>query len=224
VRVVGNPIRGAFAKVLRLRQQFARTNELNPLNRAATVGQLVVLSGAAGNGGALNDYIPKALYKLSDALAGWRILHQTGSRDLAATKRLYQKLGVTADVVSFIPDMPRVLLGADIVIARPGGITLSELAAAAVPVIAVPSNAERQQIANAMVFEQSGACRVVEEASDTLRLDDRIVAALRELLLDSDLRASMSAAIGQLARPDAAWQVASTVLDLAHSARLQNVA
>jgi len=226
VRIVGNPIRAAFAKVFRLRQQAALALKPNDENVLAPVRQLVVLAGAAGNGRALNEHVPKALYKLRDALAGWQILHQAGSRDVTSTKALYDKLDVRAEVVSFIPDMPRVLLGTDVAIGRPGGITLSELAAAAVPAIVVPtsSKAERHQTANAAAFERAGACRVVDEATEERRLDDRVAAALGELVIDSTLRARMSTAMARLARPDAAWQVASTVLDLARTAALQKVA
>ena len=42
---------------------------------------------------ALNEFVPKALYKLRDRLSGWQIVHQTGLRDVDATKALIQSLG-----------------------------------------------------------------------------------------------------------------------------------
>ncbi|MEX2141857.1 MAG: glycosyltransferase [Pirellulales bacterium] len=228
LRIVGNPIRAGFAEVYRLRRNAHAANGLasNVKPDDARPRQLVVLAGTAGAGRALNESIPKALYKLGDQVRGWKIVHQAGSRDLAATRLLYRKLGVSAEITGFIPDMPRILLHADLAITRPGAITLSELAAATVPAVVVPSTkpTERHQVANAAAFAAAGACRVVDEANAARRLDDRLVDALQGLLTERAGRLQMSTAIAELARPDAAHHVASTVLDLAQSKVLQNVA
>lgn len=225
IRIVGNPIRAGFSQVFRLRGQALKAATRNPLASAAGARQLVVLAGTAGDGEAINESVPKALYKLRSELAGWRIVHQSGSRQLAATRLLYSKLGLAAEVTAFIPDMPRVLLAANMAVSRPGGITLSELAAATVPSVVLPSDkaSERHQAANSAAFAEHGACRVVEEGGER-RLDDRVCDALHDLLVDSAARARMSAAMAELARPNAAWHVAKMVLDLAQHSALQNVA
>ena len=228
LQIIGNPIRPGFVEVFRLRrkahQAIGQVSSAN-LDEAPSP-QLVVLAGAAGDGRALNESVPKALYKLADLVRSWKIVHQTGGRDLNRTKLLYHKLGMQAEVTAFVPDMPRVLRHTDLAITRPGAITLSELAAAAVPAVLVPSTkaTERHQAANAASFAAEGACRVVDEADTSRRLDDRLADTLRTLFSDGAVRSQMSAAIAELARPRAARQVASTVLELAQSKALQNVA
>jgi UDP-N-acetylglucosamine:LPS N-acetylglucosamine transferase len=64
----------------------------------------------------------------------------------------------------------------------------------------------------------------VDEVDPARRLDDRLADALRILLSDSATRAGMSAAMAELANPNAASQVAAMLVDLAQSSVLQSVA
>jgi UDP-N-acetylglucosamine--N-acetylmuramyl-(pentapeptide) pyrophosphoryl-undecaprenol N-acetylglucosamine transferase len=224
IQIVGNPIRAAFARICRLRQEtlVARARAIRKGERLAR--QIVVLAGTNGDGALLNDQVPKAFYKLRNELAGWKIVHQSGRRGRRATQTLYRKLGLAAEVTSYIPDMPRVLLASDLAIARPGGITLFELAAAGVPAAVIPSEdpAERHQLANATAFEPS-AIQVVAESGER-RLDDRLAEALGGIATNARQRLRMSAAMLSRARPDAAVRVASMVLDVAGSRTLLDVA
>jgi UDP-N-acetylglucosamine--N-acetylmuramyl-(pentapeptide) pyrophosphoryl-undecaprenol N-acetylglucosamine transferase len=219
LQIVGNPIRPGFVEVFRLRRKSQYRSNRRPR-------QLVVLAGTDKDGRLLNESVPKALYKLNDQLRAWKIVHQTGSHGGNATRSLYRKLGIPADVTAFIPDMPRVLLHTDVAIARPGAITLAELAAAAVPAVLVPSAklTEPHQSANAAAFAAAGACHVVNESDSSRRLDSRLADALRQLISDNAVRADMSDAMVELAHPDAARRVAVTVLELAQSRTLQHVA
>jgi UDP-N-acetylglucosamine--N-acetylmuramyl-(pentapeptide) pyrophosphoryl-undecaprenol N-acetylglucosamine transferase len=227
LQIVGNPIRPGFAEVFRLRQKSQyRTWHASTATANGPARQLVVLAGTSREGRLLNESVPKSLYKVKEQLGGWKIVHQTGNRGFRATRALYSKLGVPAEIMPFIPDMPRVLLHSDVAIARPGAITLSELSAAMVPGVLVPSgkSSERHQSANAAAFAAEGACRVVNEVDPSRRLDDRLAEALGGLLSDTATRAGMSAAMGELAYPQAAAQVAAMLLQLPSSTVLQNVA
>ncbi len=227
LQILGNPIRPGFAEVCRLRQKNQyRTWHASTTTSNSRPRQLVVLAGTSKDGRLLNEVVPKSLYKVSDQLHGWKIVHQTGNRGYDATCALYRKLGLPAEVTTFIPDMARVLLHTHVAIARPGAITLSELAAATVPAVLVPSakSGERHQAANAAAFQAEGACHVVDEVDPARRLDDRLADALRILLSDSATRAGMSAAMAELANPNAASQVAAMLVDLAQSSVLQSVA
>jgi UDP-N-acetylglucosamine--N-acetylmuramyl-(pentapeptide) pyrophosphoryl-undecaprenol N-acetylglucosamine transferase len=224
LRIVGNPIRAAFARVFQLRERTLVARARAIRKGQSTRRKLVVLAGTAEDGGALNDEIPKALYKLKRELADWNIVHQTGRRGMRTTRTLYRKLGLAAEVTAFIPDMPRMLLAADLAVARPGGTTLFELAAAGVPAVVVPSEspAERHQAANAAAFG-SEAIRIVAESGDS-RLDYRLADALGDMATNSRLRLRMSAAMLKRALPDAAARVAQMVLEGAWSRPLLDVA
>jgi len=92
--------------------------------------------------------------------------------------RRLRELGVaenTAGIIlrKYIDDMPRCMAAADLVISRCGAMTLSELPAAGLPSILIPSPnvAENHQYHNAMALVNKGAAVCIEEknlTADTL--------------------------------------------------------
>ena len=103
------------------------------------------------------------------------------------------------------------------VVGRAGGTTLAELAASAVPALLLPypHASDDHQRANAAVFSSAGAAVVLDSRQMAGRLDTHLAGLLDELLTDAPRRAAMSSAMGRLARPDAARDVADLVVDLA---------
>jgi len=209
IRVTGNPIRAGFSQ-----PADAATRS------AAPERQLLVLGGSGGSR-ALNEQVPRALYKLRSRLIDWRIVHQCGPRDWHATDTLYRKLAVEAVVVPFLDPIQPVLHDTDLVVCRAGGTTLAELAAAGLPAVLVPypDAAADHQRKNADIFAAAGAARIVDCREITGRLDDALATAMADLLVDAAERARMAAPIRGLARPDAAWQVATMISDLVYAGR-----
>ncbi len=214
VRVTGNPIRSGFRP---------RTKERR--KSGAWQRRLVVLGGSGG-ARSLNEQIPRALYKLHDQLSKWQIVHQSGVHDVAVTRELYQKLALEATVVPFVHNLAQVLRSTDLVVCRAGGTTLAELAATGVPalLIAYPHAADDHQRLNAQLFVAHGAARMIDERELNARLDDTIAAMLVDLIADDYQRRLMAASMRQMAHPDAAWQVAMMVYDLACQRAPRNVA
>ena len=70
----------------------------------------------------------------------------------------YQNLPLKADVIAFIDDVPGALSRSDLVVARSGGGTVTDVALAARPAIFVPYpfHRDRQQFHNARVIEARG--------------------------------------------------------------------
>src|SRR5262249_39040684 len=156
VRVTGNPIRAGFRR---------RRHPLETRPAASSWQRRLIVLGGSGGAHALNEFVPKALYKLRNELDGWQIVHQTGSRDVDATRALYQKLALNATVVSFVQNLPSVLRHADLAICRAGGTTLAELAATGVPAVLIPypHASNDHQGLNAEVFRSAGAAQIVDE-------------------------------------------------------------
>lgn len=201
VKVVGNPVRRDFAQV-----------EARADDESARLRRLIVLGGSQG-ARSLNDQAPKALYKLGPIARDWQIVHQSGERDLSATRELYRKLGLKAHVTAFVQDLPKVLARTDLAISRAGGTTLAELAASGVPAVLAPyPHATRNhQRKNADAYAQAGAARVVDVRELDGRLDDQLVEELRPLIAGDDVRHGMAAAMRSLARPNAAREVAELI-------------
>lgn len=224
VRVTGNPIRADFSH----RLAGLRRTAGNGRGRHAMAGDsvapqedaryrlLVVLGGSRG-ARSLNQYVPLALSKMGERLRGWRIVHQSGPADSKPTRQLYAKLGLKAVVASFVANMPEVLARADLAICRAGGTTLAELAAAGVPAILLPypHAADDHQRKNADVFTASGGCVTLDERELPGRLDRHLARPVSVLLANSAKRALMSQAIARLAQPDATWDVATMVRQVA---------
>ncbi|MEE9603627.1 MAG: UDP-N-acetylglucosamine--N-acetylmuramyl-(pentapeptide) pyrophosphoryl-undecaprenol N-acetylglucosamine transferase [Thermoguttaceae bacterium] len=202
VRVTGNPVRG-------------RTFPPG-VARGGSDKRLLVLGGSGG-AKAINENVPRALYKIRSQLDGWQIVHQSGPSGEEDTRRLYGKLAVEAVVVPLIDDVPALLSECRLAVCRAGGGTLAELSSAGVPAVLVPypHAADDHQAGNARVFSGAGAAICVDGRQLPGRLDDHLAAAMSELLGDARRRERMSAAMRRLSHPEAAAEVAREVLKIA---------
>ena len=119
----------------------------------------------------------------------------------------YAALGCQAQVVPFIDDMATALARADLLVARSGAMTVSEVALAGRPAIFVPYpfHRDRQQELNARVLERRGAAVIV---ADDERLGENLAATLRELIADPARLVRMAAQARTAAKPDAARTIA----------------
>ena len=224
VRVTGNPLRSEFAHP-RAALERSAGNEPGQ-RRSATPARpsgdnhrskvLLVLGGSSG-ARSLNQHVPQALHKVGPGLRTWKIVHQTGSADLASTRKLYRKVGLSAIVVAFVAEMARVLAQADLAVCRAGGTTLAELAATGVPAILLPypHAAHDHQRKNADVFTASGASVTLDERDLPARLDDHLAGAVALMVGNPAKRAAMSRTMRRLAQPDAAWDVATMIRHVA---------
>ena len=200
VRVTGTPVRHSHLAQPRV------------VNRPK---QLLVLGGSQG-ARSLNQQVPRALYRLRSQIAGWKIIHQSGERDFAATRELYQKLACPAKVLPFIDDLPEHLARTDFAISRAGGATIAELTSAGVPALLLPypHATDDHQRKNADAVAQTGAAVVVDSREVDGRLDYRLADELGALFGESQRLSTMATAMRQNARPDAAWNVATMVREL----------
>ena len=208
VRVTGNPLRPGFGRL---------EGPKTPSHAGSGRTRQLLILGGSGGAQSLNENVPKALLQVRSRLAGWRIVHQSGPAQVEATRELYRLLRLRAQVGSFVTNMAATLRETDLAICRAGGTTLAELAAAGVPAILLPYRyaADDHQRRNADIFAAAGACVVLDEREVNGRLDYRLADTLLPLLMDRAERAAMSAAIRRLAHPDATWDVATLIRQLA---------
>ncbi len=135
-----------------------------------------------------------------------RVLHAAGERDLASLSAP----GDHYDLRAYISEFGDALLASDLVVARAGG-SVFEVAAHGRPAILIPypHAAADHQTANARWMERHGAAVIVPDGELTAERLAREVAAL---LRDRPRLAAMAAASAELARPDAAREVAEELL------------
>lgn len=200
---------------VRLTGTPVRTQSAPPRGDGARPRQLLVLGGSQG-ARVLNQQVPRALYRVGKLAAGWRIVHQSGPRDHEATRELYHKLAIRAEVMPFVEDLPRLLAETDFAVARAGGSTIAELAAAGVGalVIPYPHAADDHQRKNAEELVKAGAAVMVDAREVSGRLDYRLADELKALLSYPQRIVALGEAMHSLARPASAWTVAMMVRDL----------
>jgi UDP-N-acetylglucosamine--N-acetylmuramyl-(pentapeptide) pyrophosphoryl-undecaprenol N-acetylglucosamine transferase len=143
-----------------------------------------------------------------EAFAGarFRVLHAAGTRDLDEL----EAPGPHYDLRGYIGNFGQALLAADLVVARSGG-SVFEIAAHGRPMILIPYPyaASGHQDDNARFMERAGAAIVIDDADLTA---PRLATEVGRLLGDPARLNAMARASRDVARPDAAREIAGEVL------------
>lgn len=198
--LAGNPVRASF---------FAPAGTETHDGKAR-----VLIFGGSQGAHAINMALVAAAPQLAAARLELEITHQTGERDLVLVRDAYERAGVDARVEAFLYEMDREMSEADLVVARAGATTLSELAAAGRPAVLVPlpTATDDHQRKNAEAFARAGGAVVLEERGLT---GERLAAEILALARDGARRRQMGEQARTLARPDAAARIADRVQALA---------
>lgn len=207
VILTGNPIRGEFVTG-RLDRGAARARL-----GLAVGGRVVLVLGGSLGAGSLNEAIVGSLDRLS-GLEDVTVVLQCGANYYAAVQARVAGAGVTNVIVRpFLDDMSLYYAASDVVVARCGASTLSELCLVGRPCVLVPSPnvVEDHQRRNAQALVSAGAARMVEDDRVGVELLDTVL----ELLGDGVEQSRIVEALGRLARPDAARTIAFLALELA---------
>ena len=198
VTVTGTPIR----QTLRAGKRTGAHERLGLDPQRLTI---LVMGGSQG-ACAINAAVGAALPELGHWKNQIQFVHLCGPRDEAQMRAAYDQNGFRANVMSFCNAMEWPYSAADLVIARSGAATLTELAVFGLPAILLPypQAAGNHQWHNAKVFERVGAARLAEPVT-------RLPVELQNLLADASARAGMAQAVRTLAVTDAAERIADLV-------------
>lgn len=205
-QVVGNPVREQIKNLVALQDRYTgRAQQKLPL-------QLLVVGGSLG-AKAINELLPPALAELSIDVRPV-VWHQTGKGHAEATTSLYMQHQVNAKVTEFIDDMAAAYAWADVVICRAGALTVSELMMAGVAsvLIPLPSAIDDHQTFNAKNLTEAGAGIALVQKDLTAA---KLAALLLTELAERNHLMSMAEKAQQLAKPNAAAQVADICEEVA---------
>jgi UDP-N-acetylglucosamine--N-acetylmuramyl-(pentapeptide) pyrophosphoryl-undecaprenol N-acetylglucosamine transferase len=201
----GNPVRREIGALPPPEERFAgRTGPL----------RVLVLGGSQG-ARILNEVVPEALAEIEPDVRPL-VRHQAGSRTIDGAKEAYRRAGVQADIAPFIRDMADAYGWADLVIARAGALTLSELAAAGLGGILVPfpHAVDDHQTKNAAYLVEAGAAVLMPQAELN---PETLCAGLRRYAQDRGRALELARAARRLGRVDADAVVARACLEVARS-------
>lgn len=213
IRLTGNPVR---QDMVRLTGKRPRGMEHFQLRGDAPI--VLVTGGSLGARG-INLGIAAALPRLRDQ--GVQLIWQTGTPYHAQAKQAVRDAGYAdAHVHEFITRMDLAYSVADVVVARAGAISVSELCITRLPSILVPlpTAAEDHQTSNARALADRGAAVLVKDAEANEKLGQEIL----RLLGDPAERDKLRQAMENLGMGNAAEAIAAEVVRLALPGTLGN--
>jgi UDP-N-acetylglucosamine--N-acetylmuramyl-(pentapeptide) pyrophosphoryl-undecaprenol N-acetylglucosamine transferase len=168
----------------------------------------LLITGGSQGARRLNEIAAEAAASLDPS---WQILHIAGPADESRVATTLASRPGTK-VLGFCSAMHNAYAAADLVIARAGASSLTELTAAGLPAILVPYPyaADDHQTANATVAADAGAAILIQERD----LDGpRLAAAVKSILDHPETLDAMAAAATRMAIPDAAERVRDAILE-----------
>ncbi len=201
----GNPVREDIKQIAGKREEAAAFFGMDPAKNT-----LLVVGGSQG-ARSINRAVRDGLQKLAEQ--GMQVLWQTGKLFHAEALKAVEEInapGIRA--FDFITRMDLGYAMADVVVARAGASTVSELCIAGKPSILVPlpTAAEDHQTKNCMSLVNKKAALLVTDIAAGEKLVNEAIALLNDL----PHRQKLTENILPLARPEAAAEIAQEVLKL----------
>jgi len=199
--LVGNPVRAEVARLGEL--PFPPFDEFAPLK--------ILVTGGSQGASVLGQVVPEGLAMLHGKLRRrLQIVQQCRPDDLGVVRTRYADLGIPADLMTYIEDMPDKLADAHLVIARAGASTIAELTAAGRPAILIPYPAatDDHQTANAREMSEAGGARTIQQPAFTPQVLARQIEAMADDPLALNNAAARALSVG---RPHAARDLADLV-------------
>ncbi len=211
--IVGNPVRTLLQRIDRSELAHLTVfSEVRPM-------KVLVLGGSLG-AAPLNALLPPTCDLLCELGLAERISiwQQCGERNRAEADMCWQQSRFRGQRVdNYIEDMAEAYRWADVVIARAGALTISELAATATAsaLIPLPHAIDDHQTANAKVLSEANAAVLLPQREAT---PDRLVAYLTDWIYNPQSLEGMGRAAGEVAAASAAQSVADIMQGVARDA------
>jgi UDP-N-acetylglucosamine--N-acetylmuramyl-(pentapeptide) pyrophosphoryl-undecaprenol N-acetylglucosamine transferase len=171
---LGNPVRQEIIDTRTLPREFP-DNSRKP--------RILIVGGSQG-AHSINNAVPKAMHLLSEKI-DLEIRHDTGKADYEEVKKIYEELNINATVSEFINDISEAYGWADLVIARAGALTVSELSAVGLPSILIPypQATDNHQFYNAkFLVDKKAAEMILDQDLDP----DKLAVTVESFLLEKD--------------------------------------
>lgn len=208
IRYVGIPLASGYEYV---------TDELKHLYREQIglppEARMMFITGGSLGAVTINRVVAEVAEELLVKFPDFYIYHQVGRNKLGVYDGLPENDHLKK--FEFIDDMYKYYGAADIVVARAGATTISELAMQAKASIIIPNPllTGGHQTKNAAILSNSNSAVVLQE-SDLLKDKQQLYYAVSNLLSDDTKQKRLSQNIHKLASPNAASDIASLLLSV----------
>jgi UDP-N-acetylglucosamine--N-acetylmuramyl-(pentapeptide) pyrophosphoryl-undecaprenol N-acetylglucosamine transferase len=199
--LVGNPVREEIARLGEL--PYPPFDEIAPLK--------ILVTGGSQGASVLSEVVPKGLGMLHQSLRHrLQVVQQCRPDDIERVRKQYADLGIPAELLTYIEDMPDKLADAHLFIGRAGASTIAELTAAGRPAILIPypSATDDHQTANAREMTKAGGARTIQQDNFTPDVLARQIEAMAQDPVALNNAAARALSVG---RPHAARDLADLV-------------
>ncbi|MEQ8765200.1 MAG: UDP-N-acetylglucosamine--N-acetylmuramyl-(pentapeptide) pyrophosphoryl-undecaprenol N-acetylglucosamine transferase [Planctomycetota bacterium] len=198
--VSGTPLRADLTQ--ERTEQAYRERGLEPARPT-----LLVMGGSQG-ACSVDDAVVRSLEKAKGRR--WQAIHLTGAGEEERVRAAYRTAGLPHWVASFASDMPAIYALADLVLARAGGTTCAELAAAGLPAVFVPYpwHKDKHQYRNAQAMAGRCGSVWVEQSSLTPVCFEHLVLGLLD---DRSRLEQISARMRRVFRLDATTTICDSL-------------
>jgi UDP-N-acetylglucosamine--N-acetylmuramyl-(pentapeptide) pyrophosphoryl-undecaprenol N-acetylglucosamine transferase len=169
--LVGNPVRESVARLGEL--PFPPFDEFAPLK--------ILITGGSQGATILGQIVPEGLGLLQPSLRRrLQVVQQCRPDDIEWVRARYADLGIPAELMTYIEDMPDKVADAHLVIGRAGASTIAELTAAGRPAILIPFPAatDDHQTVNAREMTRAGGARTIQQSGFTAQVLARQIEAM----------------------------------------------
>lgn len=205
--LAGNPVRNAIRNMYTVSNREEARKEFG-LDGSSKV--ILVIGGSLG-AMSINNAVMKGLNLLIESDV--KMIWQCGRHYIDAAKASIRHLSPGKVILQqFIERMDLAYLAADLIVARAGAITISELCYVGKPAILIPSPnvAEDHQTKNAQALVKRKAALYIPDSEAELMM----VSNALELLEDEKKQADLAEQIKSFAIPDSSARIAEEIISL----------
>jgi len=209
---VGNPLR---KDLVSLPAEAARTYFGLTKDRFT----LLVVGGSQG-AHRLNEAMVEAFDRMPEEdRSSFQVIHLTGEQDAGWVESRYHGLGVYARVYPFLEKMGEAYSAADLVVARGGAMTITEVGHFKKPALLVPlAIARNHQLENVRYLSERGACVLFEEER---AMTEEFPKEILNLKRDPSRRKALSEKLATFSPNGTATRLAREVIFLAKGSKSQ---
>jgi UDP-N-acetylglucosamine--N-acetylmuramyl-(pentapeptide) pyrophosphoryl-undecaprenol N-acetylglucosamine transferase len=173
----------------------------------------ILMMGGSQGAKTLNQYMTEVVEFLGQGEQRVQVLMMTGWNDYQTVVDRMDKCPLKVVLRPFFSNIHEAYAAADLVVARSGAMTCAELLSRGLPAVFIPyPHASGHQEMNARVLETAGSAVVITEKQLE---EEKLTQTLIALLADEDKLKAMGEKARELARPDAARDIAKQLLGLA---------
>jgi len=200
LKLTGNPVRVNLKMIDK--SEALKQFELD------TAKKTVLILGGSGGAGNLNYAVANAITELIKN--NIQVIWQTGQFYYDENKNYNSK---NVRVMPFIDDMSAAFSACDLLIARAGATTITEVSYLGIPVVFVPSSnvAANHQYINAKAISDASAAILIEDKN----LKSNLVKTVIEVIGDDKKLEELKKNISAFAKPNAARVIAESAIKLA---------